>query len=226
MHLISKENPLDENIDNSLRKFLGLEDDYEKSFRSFLNRAQSNVVYKISDDFFCNYIVMMLPCEKQEDKSFLIISPYTEQDFSKRDIFMAIEKYQLPPRLAERLIQYLGSVPLVADSTALSAIYSTFAETIWNSSENYTVKHISHSLSEEYIGTIPDNITDTIPEQKDIPFKIQLLESRYAAENQFIKYIAQQKQHRFLNRCCFSYLYHMTIRIINADGLLTPVIFF
>jgi hypothetical protein len=128
MHLITKEHPLDENVDHGLRKFLGLEDNYDKCFRSFLNRAQSNIVYKISDNFFCSYIVMMLPCEKQEEKSFLIIGPYTEQDFSKRDIFMAIENYQLPPALTERLIQYFGSVPLVSDSTALSAIYSTFAE--------------------------------------------------------------------------------------------------
>ena len=166
MHLITKDNPLDENVDNGLRKFLGVENDYDKCFRSFLQRAQSNIVYKISDDFFCSYIVMMLPSEKQEEKSFLIIGPHTEQDFSKRDIFMAIEKYQLPPRLTERLIQYFGSVPLVSDSTALSAICSTLAETIWKSADNYTVKHISHSLSEEYIGAIPANMNDPIPEQR------------------------------------------------------------
>ena len=187
-HVISKDNPLDERIDNGLRKFLELENDYAKSFRSFLQRAQSNIVYKISDDFFCNYIVMMLPYEKNEEKSFLIIGPYTEQDFSKRDIFMAIEKYQIPPNLTERLIQYFASIPLVSDSTSLSAIYSTFAETIWKNAENYTVQTISHSLSEEYIGTIPSSITDSITEHKDIPFQMQLLETRYAAENQFIKY--------------------------------------
>ena len=84
----------------------------------------------------------------------------------------------------------------MSDSTALSAICSTFAETIWKNADNYTVKYISHSLSEEYIGTIPTNMNDPIPEQKDVPFKMQLLETRYAGENQFIKYIAQGNYHK------------------------------
>jgi len=195
-HLITKENPLDEKIDNGLRKFLELEDDYEKSFRSFLYRAKSNTVYKISDDFFCNYVVMLLPFTKISEKTFLIIGPYTEQDFSKQDIFRAIDKYHLPPKLTERLVQYFASVPLVSDSSSLSAIYNTFAETIWGDTDNYTIKTISHSLSEEYIGTIPSNITYSIPDQKDIPFKMQLLETRYAAENQFINHIAQGNYHK------------------------------
>ena len=33
MHLITKDNPLDENVDNGLRKFLGIENDYDKCFR-------------------------------------------------------------------------------------------------------------------------------------------------------------------------------------------------
>ena len=66
----------------------------------------------------------------------------------------------------------------MSDSTALSAICSTFAETIWKNADNYTMKYISHSLSEEYIGAIPVNMNDPIPEQKDVPFKMQLLETR------------------------------------------------
>ena len=48
-NLITNEQPLDERIDNGLRKFLGIEEDYKKSFHAFLLRAQSNIIYKISD---------------------------------------------------------------------------------------------------------------------------------------------------------------------------------
>ena len=195
-HLITKDNPLDENVDNGLRKFLALESDYEKSFRAFLQRAQSNIVYKISDDLFCKYIVMMLPVQKSKEKEFLIIGPYTEQDFSKEELFKAIEKYQLPPGITERLMQFFAAIPLVSDSTALSAIYCTFAETIWGGPDCYTIRSITHTLPEEYTSTNPEDIVDIISDPKDIPFKMQLLEARYDAENQFIQSIAEGNYHK------------------------------
>lgn len=191
MHVVHQVDKLDAKVDLGLRNFLGLEDDYEKSFRSFLHRVQSNTVYKISDDFFCNYIVMELPDSRTADKPLLFIGPYTDQDVSKQDIFRAIEKYQIPPNLTERLLQYFASITRISDSTPIFAIIHAFAETIWGGPENYVLKTIVHSLSEKYIGTIPASITDLISEQKDISFNMELLEKRYEAENRFIKNISQ-----------------------------------
>ncbi len=196
MHIVNEKEPLDERIDLGLRKFLGIEDDYERSFRFFFHHVQSNIVYKISDDFFCSYIVMLLPENNHEKRTFLVVGPYTEQDFSKQDIFKAIDRYHIPPRLTERLIQYYASITLAADSSVITAIFTSFAETIWGSANNYTIKSIQHSLSEKYIGAIPDIIPDYIPEQKDIFFKMQLLEKRYEAENRFIQNIAQGNYHK------------------------------
>ncbi len=196
MHIINSEKPLDENVDLGLRKFLGIEKDYGKSFRSFLHRSQSNTVYKISDDFFCNYIVMMLPEHKSDDKTFLVIGPYTEQDFTKQDIFRAIEKYQVPPTLSKRLIQYYAGITLISDPTSFTAIFTAFAETLWGSTDNYTIKTVTHSLSEKYISAIPAKITDSITDQKDISFKMNLLEKRYEAENRFMQNIAQGNYHK------------------------------
>ena len=195
-NLITNEQPLDERIDNGLRKFLGIEEDYKKSFHAFLLRAQSNIIYKISDDFFCKYVVMMLPSENPHDNNFLVIGPYTEQDFSKQDIYKAIEKFQIPPKLTEHLMQYFASIPLISDSSILSAICCTLAETIWGNSECYAIKSITHSLSKEYIESIPTNIIDDISDQQDIPFKVKLLEKRYEAENRFLNYISQGNYHK------------------------------
>lgn len=196
MHLVSDIDHIDDRIDLGLRTFLGLEDDYERSFHSFLHRAQPNTVYKISDDFFCSYIVLLLPNDYSDKKTFLIIGPYTEQDFSKQDIWKAIEKYHIPPKLTERLIQYYAGITLLTDSSVVSAIFTAFAEIIWGNTDNYTVKTIRHSLSEKYINSIPDTIPDFIPESKDIAFKMELLEKRYEAENRFMKNISQGNYHK------------------------------
>ena len=196
MHLVNDSSHLDNQIDLGLRTFLGLEDDYEKSFRAFLHQSQPNTVYKISDDFFCSYVVLLLPDDYSDKKTFLIIGPYTEQDFSKEDIWKAIEKHHIPPKLSERLIQYYASIALVTDPSVISAIFTAFAEIIWGSADNYTVKTIHHTLSEKYISSIPDMISDYIPESKDVSFKMELLEKRYEAENRFIKNIAQGNYHK------------------------------
>lgn len=188
-HLVSKNALPSFDVDLGIRAFLGLEAEYEKWFQYMLNRIQPNTIYKISDDFFCNYVMLQLP--EQKEKTFLLIGPYTKQDFTKQDIFRAIEKYQVPPNLTERFIQYYGGITLLSNTVAVSSIIEAFAETIWGSSENYTLKHIQHILSENYIGTIPESITNSITDQKDISFKMQLLENRYAAENRFIKNISQ-----------------------------------
>ena len=94
------------------------------------------------------------------------------------------------------LMQYFASIPLISDSSILSAICCTLAETIWGSSECYAIKSITHSLSKEYIESIPTNIIDDISDQQDIPFKVKLLEKRYEAENQFLNYISQGNYHK------------------------------
>ena len=105
-HLANTYHPLDENIDLGLRKFLGLEDDYNKSFRSFMQRAMPNTIYIISDSFFCNYVVMVLPEQTAKETTVLAIGPYIKQGFSKQDLYKVIEKFQIPPSLVEQLQQY------------------------------------------------------------------------------------------------------------------------
>ena len=195
MHLVNQNHKIDESVDLGLRKFLGLEEMYEKDFSILCQRIQPNTIYQISDDFFCSYIILLLP-SSPEEKDFLIIGPFTDQDFSRQDIYRAVEKYHVPPNLTERFLQYHAGIALLSNSSPIPSIINAFAETIWGDSDNFITKNIDHSLSESYIDAIPSSILDVITEQKDISFKMQLLEKRYAAENQFIKNIAQGNYHK------------------------------
>ena len=203
VHIITENHPIDEKVDNGLRRLLGLKNDYEKAFRAFQHHAQPNVVYKVSDSFLFHYIGMILPSSAAPKRTLLLIGPFTEQSFSKQDIFTIIEKYDIPPRLTEHLIQHYVSLPLISDSTFLSAIYSTFAETIWGGSDKYIIKVVSLAFSEKYAEHISANITGSVSDPKEIPARMQLLETRYNAENQFIELVAQGNYHKaeieFLN---------------------------
>lgn len=190
MHTFPSTDSFDDRIDMGLRNFLGLKDDYMNYFGLSLKGIQPNTIYKVSDEFFCNYIILALPEQTEYKDHILTIGPYTTQDFTKQDIYEKIANYQISPSLTARFFQYYGNIPLISDITSLHSILTAFAETIWGESENYSEVTISHFLEENYISTLPLQIMNSISESKDIYYEMQLLEMRYEAEKQFIKNIS------------------------------------
>lgn len=195
-HLITNTNPFDEQIDLGLRKFLGMEEDYEHTFLSLFLHLQSNTIYHMTDIFFCHYVFILLSEKTEETRSILAIGPYTTQDNSKQDIYKAIEKYNFSPALIERLLQFYANVTLISDTSALQALLSAFAETLWESECNYTFQDITHTLSQNFFANIPAQYIDSIPETTDISYKMELLEKRYEAENRFMNNIAMGNYHK------------------------------
>ena len=68
-------------IDMGIREFLNLKSDYEKLFNIF---GDDNVITKVEDPFFCNYIFIPLPDTKE--KTVLVVGPYTKKIVTKDEI--------------------------------------------------------------------------------------------------------------------------------------------
>lgn len=175
-------------IDRGIRKYLGLEDIYAKTVNLMETHLKPNTIFFISDDFFSHYILLELP--DNPEIYYLIIGPYTDQNFTKEDFLAVIEKYKLPASLTERLIQYFMNLPFLNDTEAFHILLGTFAETIWDS-DNYKIEQIHHAFSYSYFGTVPSEVLLSITESKDISFKMKLLEDRYHLENSLITYVSQ-----------------------------------
>ena len=51
----------DTRVDFGLRDFLSLQESYDQLFRDRLLLARPNTIYRLQDEFFCNYLYLVLP---------------------------------------------------------------------------------------------------------------------------------------------------------------------
>lgn len=188
VHVIKNFQEHFEEVDKGIREFLCLDDLYEKTADFMKPILQPNTIFLIIDDFFSNYILLQLP--DTPDNKYLIIGPYTGQNFSKNEFLNAIEKYQVPATLCDILFEYYSTIPVVTDIQSIYVLINTFGEIIWNGENNFTHKTFQHSFAQSYLGTIPEHILTDISTSKDVSYRMQLLEERYETENQFLKYVS------------------------------------
>lgn len=151
--------------------------------------VKPHTIYKVSDDFLSNYIFLQLP--NSDSASYLIIGPYTEQTFSKETLMELIAKYEVPPKLAERLKEYFINIPFLADPTSIKILVETFAELIGDNAHSYSYDEIHFHMTKDFVGITPQRILENITESRDVAYKMQLLEERYQTEKNLINYVSQ-----------------------------------
>lgn len=172
-----------------MRQFLGLDDLYEVTADLMKIQLAPNTIYAISDDFSANYFVMELPSDNEPN--FLIVGPYTEQNFTKTDLLSIFEQHKVPDNIQESLIQYYVTIPFIPDVSPIRILLSTFYETVWENEENCVFEEVRHNLVERHIKEPSSALLENITEATDIAFKMKLLEERYQIENSLIKYVLQ-----------------------------------
>lgn len=188
VHIIKDFEEHFEKVDKGIREFLCLDDLYEKTADFMKPILQPNTIFLIIDDFFSNYILLQLP--DTVDTEYLIIGPYTTQNFSKEEFLSAIDKYQVPATLTDILFEYYSTIPVITDIQNVNVLINTFGEIIWNGENNFIHKTFQHSFAQSYLGTISEHILTDISTSKDVSYRMQLLEERYETENQFLKYVS------------------------------------
>lgn len=189
VHVTSESESNYTQIDKGMRQFLGLNDLYEVTADLMKIQLAPNTIYAISDDFSSNYFVMELPSDNE--LNFLIVGPYTEQNFTKTDLLSIFEQYKVPDNIQESLIQYYVTIPFIPDASPIRILLSSFYETVWESKENCVFETVYHNLIEHYITEPPSVLLESITEASDIAFKMKFIEERYQIENSLIKYISQ-----------------------------------
>ncbi len=178
-----------EKVDKGIRNYLGLNDVYQKTAEHMKRIVKPNTIYTISDDFLSNYIFLQLP--KSDVPSYLVIGPYTDQNFSKDSLLSLITKHEVPQKLTERFIEYFFNIPFIADITSIKILVETFTELISDNANSYNHEELHYHVAKDYVGIIPKSILDSITESRDDTYKMQLLEERYQTEKNLINYVSQ-----------------------------------
>ena len=179
----------DYRIDMGLRKMLGLEQDYARAFSETTMWAKPKTIYKLSDAFLCNYIFFTLP--GVEGTTSFVLGPYMAFEMSHNQIMEEAEQYNVPASDFKQLENFYASLPVVKDELYIFTLLNVFAETIWNG-EPYDVVDIKRELKDPqtHIRAVRDN------ENEDTLLNMQIMENRYAYENELIQNVSKGLMHR------------------------------
>ena len=172
-------------FDKGLRQLLHVIESYDHFFLYLDKNLKPNLIYRIEDDFLCNYICFLLP--DTEEPVVLIIGPYLQTEPTTEIILKMAAEQKLPPSCYPQLEKYYSMIPFITDETILFSITNTFGSVIWGGMDNFHIRHIHSSLSDhlEPVAKRPDFKEPTEP-----LLSMHMMEKRYEYENQLIQSVS------------------------------------
>lgn len=178
-------------IDRGIRSFLGLKKEYDQFFSESVKNLKPNTILKITDDFFCNYLFLILP--ETEVKTVFIAGPYVYGDVTREMLEQSAEKFHLPPDLFYQIEKYFGSLPTVTSAKTISSLFDSLGELLWGSIDSFSVQTVaSHLPDETDLSRLP-----SLKEKPENPMlAIQILEERYEAERKLMQAVSQGQTHK------------------------------
>ncbi|MBQ7933752.1 MAG: AraC family transcriptional regulator [Lachnospiraceae bacterium] len=178
-------------MDLGLREMLGLGYAYHSYSNMLGDTLHGNCIYRIEDEFYCNYYFLQLP--DTPIITYLIIGPFLTREIKQPTLLKLCEDLSLAPQFLSTFEKYFSAIPLLADDTLLLTLLHTFAEKIWDGATHFTMEVLSNETTTEYFTSAT---TTTTPDNIDDSFSMQALEHRYAVENDFLQAVTQGNVHK------------------------------
>ncbi len=194
--IIDGSQPFSAWADLGVRALFYTDDIYTRSFSEMLPDMQPSVIYKYSDSLLCSYMFFLLPGEQER---ILLIGPYLLSNLSEQQVLEGAEKFGLEPRYVQQLKRYYSDIPVLPADSQLFVMLEVFAERIWGGSENYHVENIENEPSGAVSPLFWEKMINGVD---DVTFDMQLMEKRYAFENELMQAVSQgqmNKLERFLS---------------------------
>lgn len=178
-------------LDAGIREMLGMSIDYDTAFRVTQQWNHERTVYKVLDQFMCNYIYFHLPAGLEPTA--VVIGPYLTIDPTHTMLLEQAERLGIGMELLPQQAEFYASLPVFNDPTPIMAVVACFGETIWGSTEAFDMVDVNY----EQVASLPAvRQADAPIEQEDILQQMKQLEERYAYENELMEIVAKGLTHR------------------------------
>lgn len=177
---------LDLRADMGLMQFLSDIKTDKITFTDVVPALEKQTVYRLSDWFGRRYVYLLLPDLPQE--TVLLIGPYVSKPLEQKDILEMAEKWGVPPKMFKEMESYYGNLPILLENSHLFALLDTFAERIWGGSGRYVVEDLDQNEGQ---GGLPISIRGDNDDAEKTAWNIQIMEERYAYENELMQAVAQ-----------------------------------
>jgi AraC-like DNA-binding protein len=180
--LLDPRAPLSEQADMGLRQLLGNQNPV--SLYQRVGELSPRTLYGFTDVFHCRYQFLVLPDTQRE--TVLAIGPFMTERLSRRQLLEIAEQHHIPARRVKQVEMLLNEVPRCPSPAPLYAVLDAFAERLWEP-EGYTAVDISREIGGLFV--FAEEPPEESP-QETILWNIQLMERRYACENDLIRAVA------------------------------------
>lgn len=163
-------------VDLGVRKDIGLSNNFVHLKKIFEQETKPQCIIYITDEFFCHYVILVLPETSPEEV--IIIGPYLLTNESDK-INDFLNQNEIAPTLLAVLNDYYVKLPSLPTEDSINALLYTLADCIWGK-QNYSIKHLTNSISDSTLALA------SLPDSKyrlDSLSNIDLIETFYAQEN-------------------------------------------
>ncbi len=196
--LISANDKSYRDADRGLRDFLGMQEDYDQFFCTPHETIVGNTIYKITDNFLCNYIFILLPRDtllysNNSPSITFIAGPYIDMEINQKMLKEMAEKNSIPESIALQLQKYYTSVPVYTDRDIILSLFNSFGEVLWGNTDNFTVQSINMGYSNFDFPQIVKNLNS---KGDDALLTMQMLERRYDGEKKLMQAVSQGMTHQ------------------------------
>lgn len=182
--LLARDRLTPEPADLGLRNILGRTEEYRHVFNELPFKAAPNTIYKLTDQYLCNYLVLKLPEQKP---AVLMIGPYMHMRLTSEQMMQEAERHGAPAYLLHRIEDCYNRIPVLHDDSFVLAAVNTFAELLWGGSEKYTVVDLTNELN---VSEIYSSEEYASPPEQTLQSMLAM-ERRYACENELMKAVSQ-----------------------------------
>lgn len=194
-------------LDMGLREsILHSEENMADTLNAWLNALEDKKVYRVMDDFQCNYVVLRIP----ESDEIMICGPVLFEEIREERRKEIMKKTGVPEALEDRIGDYFYRIPYVSGQTMYQTLFSTLADQLYGK-DQYDVLYTDFSAWRGQCRNYDDYYR--IP---DKPFlSIQLIEDRYEVENAILGAVGSGNVRQALESCGRWSLYIMPQRLTN-----------
>jgi len=168
-----------------LYHFYGREDIVNEVFCCPNHWAKENTVYKLTDEFLCNYIYFLLP--ETTEPTAILAGPYLSFHKSREELLEEAEHYGVPTSKFSQLESCYSEIPVFSDDTQIFIMINVLGETLWGKNNAYEIIDMNQDFS--FASTVYTTTSDT-DTPNDLLLRMRALESRYAYENELMELIS------------------------------------
>ena len=188
--MLSLHDTVDRMLDSRISAIIGIAPESCMTIQKMIGTVESHTRYHLINEFRLRYLFMRLPL--LSEKNILFIGPYLSAPFPQNEIPELGERLGLNPGTQKLLKEYYAYLPIIPDNDRLLTMVDAFCERIWQT-PTFSIAEITgdHTLLLH-----PPAIDTHEMDLGEVFASMEMMEARYAFENEMINAITLGQQHK------------------------------